>query len=253
MTTRRVPKDAVRTRMARTGESYQQALAAIRAQVPQRHLLPPDDGPCVGRCLSAFLATMDGAGGGSMTDCARCPGQVCVECGRAPVETALARCAGCEEALATIARDRRLAERCAGRTCISRLHAGTSDADSACTTCDSCWEQICLCGRAPVEEPDVLCDRCEAMHDEGDWWVEKDRQDLLERLDYLAGLIAKLGGGKRRAVHHALRGQLASRRDDADYDELYDAVRYAEKWVERLRAADGRVAAGPASPPSPSG
>lgn len=54
--------------MARTGESYQQALAAVRAQVPQRHLLPPDDGPCVGRCLSAFLATIDGPGGGSMTE-----------------------------------------------------------------------------------------------------------------------------------------------------------------------------------------
>jgi hypothetical protein len=98
MTTRRVPKDAVRTRMASTGESYQQALAAVRAQVPEQHLLPQDDGPCVGRCLSAFLATIDGPGGGPMTDCARCPGQVCLDCGRAPVETALARCAGCEEA-----------------------------------------------------------------------------------------------------------------------------------------------------------
>jgi hypothetical protein len=76
------------------------------------------------------------------------------------------------------------------------------------------------------------------LNDEGDWWVEKDRQDLLDRLDYLAGLIARLGGGKRRAVYHALHRQLGGRRDDADHDQLYDATRYAEEWVERLRAAD---------------
>jgi hypothetical protein len=112
---------------------------------------------------------------------------------------------------------------------------------------------MCFCGRVPVEEPEMWCDDCAALNDEGDWWVEKDRQDLLDRLDYLAGLIAKLGGGKRRAVHHALRRHLGGRRDDADYDQLYDATRYAEKWVERLRAADVSADAKPAPEPPPPG
>jgi hypothetical protein len=250
MTTRRVPKDVVRARMAATGESYHRALAAVRAQLPERHPLPPDDGPCVGRCLSAFLATADARDGGSMTDCVHCPGQVCVECGRAPVDTAFACCPGCADALAKIGREQRLAARCAGRTCISRQHAGTSDSDSASTTCNSCWEQMCFCGWVPVEPPEIWCDRCAEANDEGDWWIEPDRQRLLEELDYLAGLIAKLHGGKRRAVHHALTRALGvRRRTDATLEQLYDANEYARKWVERLRSTDRRAAAG--DPPTP--
>jgi hypothetical protein len=96
VTTKRVPKDAIRARMAATGETHQQALAAIRAQVPERHLLAPDDGPCVGRCLSQFLAAeAQGRDSGSMVDCAKCPGNVCVECGRAAADAAFACCPAC--------------------------------------------------------------------------------------------------------------------------------------------------------------
>src|SRR5882724_7171757 len=100
MTTRRIPKNKIRAGMAATGQSYQQALASIRAQVPDSHLLAPDDGPCVGLCLSGFLAAdADGCDGGSMVDCAHCPGHVCVECGRASVDVALAHCRNCAEPL----------------------------------------------------------------------------------------------------------------------------------------------------------
>jgi hypothetical protein len=41
--------------------------------------------------------------------------------------------------------------------------------------------------------------------------------------------------------------------DDADYNQLYDAARYAEKWVERLPATDVSADAGQASEPRPPG
>ncbi|MBB5868625.1 hypothetical protein F4553_002004 [Allocatelliglobosispora scoriae] len=157
MSTRRIPKHLIQARRAETGETYQQAHAALARQIPEARLrAPEDDSPCVGRCTSQFKAA-DSAShdGGSMVDCAACPGAVCLECQTRAVDEPFARCSPCETAIEDLARAQRLADRCAGRICITRAQAGTSD--SASYICDLCNEPTCHCGR-PVEHGIMICD-----------------------------------------------------------------------------------------------
>jgi hypothetical protein len=243
MSTKRIPRQVVRARMAETGETYQQALAALDLQVPDHHLLtPPDDTDCVGRCLSQFLAAdAGGDDGGSMIECAYCPGSVCVECGRSPVAEPFACCATCEALLEGARRREQLALRCNGRTCISRRLAGTSDSDSASVTCESCGWPICFCGSVPVETPQSFCDQCDRLDDGYDdvaeIWEEDDRRQALEWLRDLARLIVVEGGGTRRQVHARLGRALGQRHwNDADLEALYTAVSLAQDWLQQLRA-----------------
>ena len=245
MSSNRIPKQVTRTRMAQTGETYQQALVAIRAQVPATHLAVPDDGPCVGRCLSVFLANdADGQDGGSMLDCACCPGLVCVYCGRANVAEPYGQCDSCTDALDELAReqrrhdrDQRLAARCAGRLCISEARAGVSDRDSATFYCHTCGEPICFCGQRPVENPLDFCNSCD-VYEKG--WEERSREEyrrqLVEQLEYQVGLVVKLGGGRYRDVRRTLVKQLSVRDPaDAEAEELEQAVHDANCWIQRLR------------------
>ncbi|MFI1195353.1 hypothetical protein ACH4T9_19140 [Micromonospora sp. NPDC020750] len=238
MTNTDVLKRLVRARMASTGETYQQALAAIRADVPPHHLHAPDGDICVGRCRSTFLAAADaGHDGGSMVDCAHCPGAVCLECGRAAVEEAFGRCLPCNQGVDRMARNQRLAQRCGGRACISGDQLGDTG-DFAFTICGACDEAICHdCGQQPVEHPATLCDICNAHSPyEGVWDERDDRRRQLQRLEYLAGLVVKLGGGTYREVYRALGWTLGPGwRDSASYDDLHRATTYAEEWAFRLR------------------
>jgi hypothetical protein len=74
---RRIPKTAVRARMAETGETYQQAQTAQSRVVPRHFVMPPADAqPCIGRCQSEFsLAGEARSDGESMVACGRCPDQ----------------------------------------------------------------------------------------------------------------------------------------------------------------------------------
>lgn len=206
MTSNNALKTLARQRAALTGQTYQEALADLRAQ-PSGRIYPPvpSESSCVGGCLSTFRATdaVD-RDGGSLIDCSRCTGYVCVECGQALIAEAFERFADCASAIAKLERDARLTTRCAGRTCISRQRAGTSDSDSASNICESCDGYICFCGRVPVETYAGFCDPCyddvgDAPRDEGE-----DRLKLLEELDDLASRICKRGGGSLRQVRRTL-------------------------------------------------
>jgi hypothetical protein len=238
MTSKRALKTLARQRQMETGESYQEALAAIRSLESLRGYLPaPSTSPCVGLCQSDFLAA-DAAGrdAGSMVDCAHCLGPVCVECGRAPVAEAFASCATCRTAKAASKRDARLTARCAGRTCISSEQAGTSDADSASFICESCGDWICLgCGRVPVEDSLDFCDHCGEDADDVDaQWEQEDREQLLACLDDQIVRIARRGGGTLRQVRRVLDKLLGARRTDATYEQLHNAVSQAADWLSGL-------------------
>jgi hypothetical protein len=238
MTSKRALKALARRRQMETGESYQEALATIRSSESGRMYLPaPSTSPCVGQCQSDFLAA-DAAGrdAGSMVDCAHCLGPVCVECGRAPVAEAFASCGTCRTARTASERDARLAARCAGRTCVSSELAGTSDADSASFTCESCCDWICLgCGRVPVEDSLDFCDRCGEDADGVDpRWEKEDREQLLACLDDLVIRIARRGGGTLRQVRRVLDKSLGARRTDASYEQIHNTVTHAADWLSGL-------------------
>jgi hypothetical protein len=103
--------------------------------------------------------------------------------------------------------------------------------------CYSCDEPVCyFCGRAPAPEDEsvFMCPNCEGMYyDDGD----DERPGRWEELRYLAGLIAKLGGGPQRVVYAQFAVWLGGRfpRADVDIDDLYDCVQNAVKWTQRLR------------------
>jgi hypothetical protein len=227
--------------MAQTGETHQQAQSALSKQVPEHHLLPPEtDQPCVGRCISEFRqADRDGHDGGSMVTCARCLGNVCVACGNAPVDEPFAQCERCN---AIIARQERADERrarCAGRRCISRALAGTSDSDSASQFCDSCHEPVCfVCQRQPVvwcfELCDTGCDIDDGYGSEVDIETQY-RRELREEVDYVVGLIVKLGGGTRRQVFARVQRAMRVRLAGATSEQLYAVLQEAGGWIGQLR------------------
>lgn len=229
--------------MARTGETHQQAQTALSKQVPAHYLVPPaTDRPCVGRCASEF-SQADGGGydGGSMVACARCPGSVCVECGRAPVQEPFLRCERCAETIGKLERAERLRARCAGRRCISQDLAHTSDSDSAPYICNSCYEPICFCGHQPVENfgnwCDTGCDDYDSDYapDYDDGFAPRDHHELQEQVRYAAGLIVKLGGGPRRQVFARLYRAMGARLADASIDQLHTGLEHARDWERQLR------------------
>ncbi|MBB5801225.1 hypothetical protein F4560_000993 [Saccharothrix ecbatanensis] len=175
-----------------------------------------------------------------MVACGRCPGYVCVECGRVAVEEPFMRCERCDEAIETWERFERLRARCAGRRCVSRARAGTSDSDSADSICDSCDEPICWCGAEPVDFYGGWCDHDHGWSDDSEWSEHQDRHNLQRRFDYAVGLIVRLGGGSRRRVfarlHRAMRAKVA----DADIDQLREGIEHAGDWERKLRANTGR-------------
>jgi hypothetical protein len=222
--------------MAETGETYQQAQTALSRVVPRHFVMPPaDDEPCVGKCQSEFsLAGEAGSDGGSMVACGRCPGSVCVACGCRPVAEPFARCERCEEEVGGWETAERLRERCAGRRCVSRARAGTSDSDSASNICDSCDEAICWCGEEAVEDIFDWCGRC--WSSEPDLYDDdQDRRELEEAFHYAAGLIVKLGGGTRRQVYAQLCRSMRVKVGDATVDQLRDGLSHADQWERRLR------------------
>lgn len=243
---RRVSKAAVRERMARTGETHQQAQNALSKQVPVHHLVPPEtDRPCVGRCASEFSqADSGGYDGGSMVVCARCPGSVCVECGRAPVEEPFARCERCTETIGKYELAERLRARCAGRRCISQDLAHTSDSDSAVYICDSCYEPICYCGHQPVENfgdwCHTGCDDYDSDYD-GGFEALDHHEELQEQVRYAAGLIVKLGGGTYRQVFARLYRAMGARLADASTDQLHAGLEHARDGERQLRNKVGRA------------
>jgi hypothetical protein len=98
------------------------------------------------------------------------------------------------------------------------------------------------CSEAPVDYGMTHCDRCSAsVGDYGEWWEQENREQLLGRLDYVAGLAVKLGGGTYREVHRELTKALGvRRRQDASLDQLYEAMEFAEDWIARLRRRTGQ-------------
>jgi hypothetical protein len=246
---RRISKAAVRERMARTGETHQQAQIALSKQVPVHHLAPPDtDRPCIGRCISEFSqADHAGYDGGSMVACARCPGSVCAECGRAPVEEPLARREPCAETIGKYERAERLRRRCAGRRCISQDLARASDSNSAVYTCDSCHGPICYCGHQPVENVDDWCDiGCGSDYDDYHYYddgfdVRNPREELQDQVRYVVGLVVKLGGGTYRQVFAGLYRAMGVRLADASIDQLYAGLQHTRYWERQLRNKVGRA------------
>jgi hypothetical protein len=250
---RRISKAVVRERTARTGETHQQAQIALSKQVPVHHFAPPaTDRPCIGRCISEFSqADRDGYDGGSMVACARCPGSVCVECGRAPVEEPFARCEQCAETIGKYERTERLRRRCAGRRCISQDLARTSDSNSAVYTCDSCHGPICFCERQPVENVGDWCDTgCDSDYDDADYDYHYDddgfdirnpHEELREQVRYAVGLIVKLGGGTYRQVFARLYRAMGARLADASIDQLHAGLQHARDWEQQLRHKVGRA------------
>ncbi|MEU7823065.1 hypothetical protein [Catellatospora sp. NPDC049133] len=230
----RLPKSAIRARMAATGESYQQASTALLRQVPSSWIQPPPcDVDCVGRCESVFLAN-DRAGrdGGSMTACAACPGVVCFECGRQPVKAPMERCGTCAAEVERASVDARLAARCAGRVCISSARAGTSDADSAALTCETCGDPICLfCQHRPAPDRWQSCTECVIDHG---WSEDLEAREVRDALHYLAGLIVHRGGGSYRAVYARLGAWAGARLGEAGLEQLERCLRQAEDWAGRL-------------------
>jgi hypothetical protein len=244
---RRVPKAAVRARMAQTGETHQQAQSALSKQVPEHHLLPPEtDQPCVGRCISEFrLADRSGRDGGSMVTCARCLGNVCVACGNAPVDEPFAQCERCSAVIAWQERADQRRARCAGCRCISQALARTSDSDSASEFCDSCHEPICFqCQRQPVVGCFEICDTgCAVDHGYGseDDIEAQYCQELREEVDDAVGLIVKLGGGTRRQVFARVHRAMQARLADATSEQLYAVLQEAGGWIWQLRNGGGRT------------
>ncbi|MEV0453832.1 hypothetical protein [Catellatospora methionotrophica] len=230
----RLPKSAIRARMAATGESYQQAASALLRQVPDSWTQAPlDDVDCVGRCESVFLAS-DRAGrdAGSMTACAACPGAVCFECGRQPVKAPMERCDSCAGEVERAAVEATLVARCAGRTCVSRNHARTSDADSAMMTCEPCREPICLfCQRRPVSDWFQSCTECVI---ETGWSEDLAVLEVRRDLHYLAGLIVRRGGGSYRTVYARFGAWAGARLSEARLEQLDRCMWQAQNWAGSL-------------------
>jgi hypothetical protein len=157
-----------------------------------------------------------------------------MECGRAPVAEAFERCVDCASAIAKIEREARLKARCAGRTCISRERAGTSDSDSASNFCESCDGYICFCGRTPVETYMGFCDPCYDDIEYTPLDEDEDRQRLLGELDDLAIRIWKRGGGPLRQVRRTLDKELGVKRASAPYEKLWNLCDFAGQWLSRL-------------------
>jgi hypothetical protein len=95
-----------------------------------------------------------------------------------------------------------------------------------------------------------MCPRCEVAN--YDPHIE-DERPLWDHLHYLAGLIAKRGGGTRRSVYAQFASWLGgkSQKDNVETDELHECLQAAAEWAQRLRDGHRGTDALPTTDPDP--